>query len=59
MTCVAGEGAKPRQDGRLLSDYVLQPQVVLRKPEDRQRRHHREPTELSHLRGPEHADQHI
>lgn len=59
MGCVTGEGKKPRQDGRLLPDHVLQPQVVLRKPKDRQRRHHRESTELSYLRRAEHADKHI
>jgi len=32
--CVAGESTKPREDGRLLFDYVLQPQVILRKQED-------------------------
>jgi len=40
LWCVTGEGAKPRQDGRLLPDHVLQSQVVLREPEDCQRRYH-------------------
>lgn len=54
-----GTSTQSRQDGRLLPDYLLQPQGLLRQEEGHKRPHHRESTGLPHLRRPQHSDQHL
>lgn len=59
FTSISGASAQPREDGGLLPNDILQSQDIFRRQAADQRQDHRESAGLPHLRGPQHADQHI